>query len=496
MVFALIQLKNQYFFGVFLNEYTKYTTMKRLIYLLPVLLFVTVSCKQSYFVAEDDVYSTADPIALRPRGADTKPEASYDGYVYQQENRASNQSGYYDPNAEVNAGAGGGAVVNNYYINNSPNMGWYGNPYRMNRWNRPGFYMSYGWGPSWGYDPWGWNSWGYNPWGPAWGMHPWGFNPYGYYHHPYGGMYGMWGSHGGWGNPYAYGYGGYYGQGGWGHNHGFNSGQQGFGNNSGFGMGNSGGGNGTFSGPRPTFSSNQNPVNMGVGKGNASPIGVNGRPLQQAVVSNGAESKGNNNQVVSSGRDSRPVASDNQVLASGSNPWNPRVDGPPVRTNNPNSTGGTTARPTSSAPGSVTVGRGTPSSASGSSSRPNSSAAPSSSRPNTQSTTPSRPAGNAPSNSRPGSASPAPSRPSGSSPSPSRPQTNSAPSSRPSGPASTPSGQTRPSGGGSYSGGSSGGGSVGGGGSRGGSSGGSSGGSAGGGRSGGGSSGGGGGRPR
>jgi hypothetical protein len=74
--------------------------MKRLVFLLPALLFLSVSCKQAYFVAEDDVYSTADPTALRPRSSNNKPEATYDGYVYQQQNVNNSRAGYYDPNLD------------------------------------------------------------------------------------------------------------------------------------------------------------------------------------------------------------------------------------------------------------------------------------------------------------------------------------------------------------------------------------------------------------
>jgi len=470
--------------------------MKRFVFLLPALLFVAVSCKQTYFIAEDDVYSSADPVALRPRSGDVKPEASYDGYVYQQEN--GNRAGYFDPNANQNV-SGETRVINNYYIYDTPGMGWNGSRYRINRWNRPGVYVSYGWGPSWGWNSWGhnpwgpswgWNSWGYNPWGPSWGPQPWGWNPYGYYHQPWGGNYGMWGYHGGgWGNPYSHGWGGHYGNG-WGM-HGWYSAPAG--NSGGFGSGNNGVVAGS-NGPRPTFAGNQNPVNMGVGRGNVSPIDASGRPNQQALVTNDVGGRGNNANVVSSGRDSRPNTSadrnstnERPVLANGSSPWNPRVDAP-ARNNNQASGSNAGARPTGNNPNAVTVDRGN-----SNSSRPNSSASPSRpSSPSVSTPSNSRPSGTAsPNTNRPSNTSPAPSsRPNTTSPSPSsRPNTSSpAPSRTPSSsspsPSRTPSssgssGSSRPSGGssgGSIGGGGSSGGSSGGGGRSGGSSGGSSGG--------------------
>lgn len=451
--------------------------MKRLVFLLPAVLFLTVSCKQTYFIAEDDVYSMPDAVTLRPRSADVKPEASYDGYIYQQENGSAMRSGYFDPNTDENTN-GETRVINNYYINNGPNMGWYGRPYRMSRWHRPGFHMGHGWGPSWGYssfgwgnswhnpwgpswgyNPWGpsygWNSWGYNPWGPSWGMQPWGMNPYGYYHQPWGGHYGMWGHHGGhWGNGWGGGYHNWY--------------SAPANNSGGFASGNNGASG--FSGPRPTHAGNQNPVNMGVGRGNASPIDAGGRPTQQAVVSNGFDNRGvGGSSAIPSGRDSRPVSnndrttsSESPVLVSGSSPWNPRVDAP-ARAGTPSSPSGrnTATRPNASSPGAVTVERGTPGS-NANSTRPNSNAStPGGSRPNTQSNAPARPSGQnattpnstrpsgtvSPGSSRPTNANPAPSRqPSTSSPSPSRQPSTSSPSPSRSSGASSP-GSSRPSGG-------------------------------------------------
>jgi len=102
--------------------------MKRFVFLLPALFFLAVSCKQAYFIAEDDVYSSADPVALRPRSGDVKPEASYDGYVYQQENGNANRAGYFDPNSNQNV-SGETRVINNYYIYDTPGMGWNGSRY-------------------------------------------------------------------------------------------------------------------------------------------------------------------------------------------------------------------------------------------------------------------------------------------------------------------------------------------------------------------------------
>jgi hypothetical protein len=417
--------------------------MKRFVFLLPAVLFL-VSCKQSYFIAEDDVYSMPDPVAMRPRSVDVKPEASYDGFIYQQENGTGTRSGYFDPNTDANTN-GETRVINNYYINNGPNMGWYGRPYRANRWHHSSFYMGHGWGPSWGYSSFGWGNpwhnpwgpaWGYNPWhnpwhnpwGPAWGHNPWhnpwgpsyGWNSWGM--QPWGGHYGMWGHHGGhWGN-------------GWGGYHNWHSAP--VNNAGGFASGN----NSTsgFIGPRPTHAGNQNPVNMGVGRGNASPIDAGGRPTQQAIISNGSDNRGNGGfSGTPTGREIQPVAgsgrtttAESPVLVNGSSPWNPRVDGPSrsttVGTNN-------SVRPSSSNPGAVTVDRGDSGSRGNvNSSRPNNQNSPAA-RPsgqNASSPNTTRPSGSvSPGSSRPTNVSPAPSRqPNTSSPAPSRQPSTSSPS--------------------------------------------------------------------
>lgn len=464
--------------------------MKRLLILLPALLLLWSSCKQTYFVSEDDVYSYTDHMALRPKSGDVKPEASYDGFVYNEEN--GQRSTFYDPQNDLkqNHATHDSRIVNNYYFNDYYDpWGSFYHPRRNWRF-RTNVYLSYGWnswGSSWGYNPWG-PSWGYNPWAPhwnynafcyspygwnSWGMSPWGYNPYGYYHQPWGGMYGHWGHHGGmgwnsWSNNGM-------GQGVW-NNWGSN--------NSGFGGNN----NSTHFGPRPNISSSHNPNNLNVGKGNVSPVGSNGQPVTETLITNSGR-KDNTQQISPIEVGAKTQREDRQTLAGNSSPWSPRVEGrSDLGTSNrsvspnpnlPNSSRGdasnsnwgnsrdNSARPSSSnprpsaAPGST---NSRPSSVPSASPSPRPSSVPSSpnSRPSSYPSSPSPRPSSAPSSpsprpsSVPNSPSPRPSS-APSSPSPRPSSAPSFPSSRPSSAPSSPRPSSFPSSGGGSRGGSPGG---------------------------------------
>ncbi|MEO9258089.1 MAG: hypothetical protein ABI207_06890 [Crocinitomicaceae bacterium] len=198
------------------------------------------SCKQSSFVAEDDVYSTGSSDS---KFAGNNSDASYNSYVYSKEN-SSTKSAYYNPNAKVDTSdyynpnssyaKGGNTYINNYYGNNyNGNSGYGGNNYYNNNNNyfNNGWYgyglmsssFGYGYGGygsgyyphnyygGYGYNPYGMYGYGMNPYG-MYGMNPYGgYGGYGMYGmNPYGGGYGGYGGYGMYGmNPYGGGYGGY-----------------------------------------------------------------------------------------------------------------------------------------------------------------------------------------------------------------------------------------------------------------------------------------------
>jgi|GEM_PF-6052511 len=235
--------------------------MKNLAFIFGIAALLS-SCKQSSFVAEDDVYSTG---SSNSKFAGNNSDASYNSYVYSKQN-SSTKSAYYNPNSRVdtsgyynpnssyaNANGGNTYINNNYYGNTNYGSNGYGgyNYYNQNYFHN-GWYgfglmsssFGYGYGGyGYGYGGYGsgyypHNYYGYNPYGMyGYGMYPYGgysYNPYGMYgmspyggygYYPYGGGYGMYGMspYGGYGyNPYGMygGYGGYgmspYGYGGYG----------------------------------------------------------------------------------------------------------------------------------------------------------------------------------------------------------------------------------------------------------------------------------------
>lgn len=166
---------------------------------------VLVSCRQSSFIAEDDVYSSGSSYTYTNDNSD----ASYANYVYSKESNSGTKAAYYNPEDTVyndnNNTYQSGTVINNYYYGND--YRYYDRPYSYSSWGSP--YYSYRpyrvwWG--WGYDPfWGGSSWYY-----GWNYSPYSSWGWGYGHHPYGYGYNPYAWNYGYGyNPYGYGYGGY-----------------------------------------------------------------------------------------------------------------------------------------------------------------------------------------------------------------------------------------------------------------------------------------------
>jgi hypothetical protein len=329
--------------------------MKKFSYIIPLALLVLSACKQTEFIAEDDVYSYRDPMLLRPKSSGVTPEASLDGYVYNQENGS--RSTFYDPKNDLKKRESTDSdQISNTDFYSDPWGYNYSDP-RMRPFGSPMMFMGYGWNSPWRYNAYCGNYWGWNSFGPT---YPWGFNPYGYFHQPYGGFYGPWGVHGGsgwqsqgyWGNN-GFGGMGWGNQGYWGNNGfgGMGWGNQGFWSNSGFfnsGSAFSGTMGSTQFGPRPNISSSYNPNNLNVGRGNISPIGSNGQPINSggAVTSD----RGVSRETIVAENGARNSGSDRQVLSSNSSPWNPRVDG------KAETSSGSINRGNNS--GSVTVSRG------------------------------------------------------------------------------------------------------------------------------------------
>jgi hypothetical protein len=159
------------------------------------------SCRQSSFIAEDDVYSSGSSTVY----ANDRSNASYSNYVYSKESSSGTKSAYYNPEDttfrdDSQQLAQGGTVVNNYYYGNDYmyNQGWGGsNHFRYRPYNvwwswgyDPFFYPRWYWGPSyawgWGYNSWGYgHGWGYNPYGFGYGYNPYAWG-HGYGHNPYG----------------------------------------------------------------------------------------------------------------------------------------------------------------------------------------------------------------------------------------------------------------------------------------------------------------------
>src|SRR5690606_21273201 len=77
------------------------------------------SCRQSSFIAEDDVYSTGSSSVY----SSDKSDASYTNYVYSKESNSGTKSAYYNPDDSTsrdqqNYDNQSGTVVNNYYYGN------------------------------------------------------------------------------------------------------------------------------------------------------------------------------------------------------------------------------------------------------------------------------------------------------------------------------------------------------------------------------------------
>ncbi len=286
---------------------------------------VLSSCRQSSFIAEDDVYSTGSTSVY----TSDKSDASYSNYVYSKESNSGTKSAYYNPEDSISRDQPiydnqNGTVVNNYY---------YGNDYLYNNgWNG---YGGYGYAPryrpysvwwGWGYDPFFYSPWHYGwgmsyGWGMGYGMHyGWGYNPYAWGYNPYAWGYGY--GH----NPYGWGYG----HGGYGCYNNTNIYGNVYNNYGGSGMvtQNSGGyiqsGN-SFKGKRPVMAGNSAPY-TGPSKVKSAINSTSGKPVKvekvSAIEKNSLAAKPTVSKIESGAR-SNQVAT--HQLTSSSKPWVPET---------------------------------------------------------------------------------------------------------------------------------------------------------------------------